>query len=166
VNEADVAVVVVPEPLVGTALPTWDPAFGHPLVGSTGVVPGPQTKKLTVPLGVFVFPDGAVSVARSVTDWPRSIVDALTAVAMLGCGGTAAAANDTDFVPKDEPSKESRAVWYGDPLTDDAPWVRPQSTSLAMWAPHAMTGVATDVVNVSVMLVVLSLAYEPLSAGA
>src|SRR5687767_4673189 len=52
-------------------------------------------------------------------------------------------------------------MWYDEPETVEAAVFGPQTASSATCPLHEMTGLAADAVNVSVIFVELSPAYEP-----
>src|SRR5438093_13762754 len=70
---------------------------------------------------------------------------------------TASAESDRSWLPP-LPSISMSRVWYGDPEMATAELVTPQSSRVAMWPPHASTGLAELAVNVIVICVELSLA--------
>lgn len=115
---------------------TGDPIFVPVPCGQPGELGFVQSWNCTEPVTVPAEP---VSVAVSVSEPPAVMVVLLTCVAMVGGPATAAAARARSCEPVLAPSRESRAMWYGEPETALAELPTPQSSAEAMWPPQVST---------------------------
>ena len=157
-----VVVLIVAEPPFALVTEQETPSNAHPDgMGVSSIVKVPSARMLP---NNFVFAEVPLSTSEKALRGEGDAVNGKL-VAPLGVASlmividagknTAAADSERSWLPPD-PSRSSNRVWYGEPEMAMAEFAVPQSCRVAMWPPHARTGLAWVAVKLMTMLADLS----------